>query len=68
MPSEQKDIDGVPDRTPSDDDEEYDVIIVGAGAAGVGVGIALLHAGVENFVIVDRKTVGASFVAWPDET
>ena len=50
------------------DTEEFDVIIVGAGAAGVGVGIALLHAGVENFVIVDRKTVGASFAAWPDET
>ena len=48
--------------------EEYDVIIVGAGAAGVGVAIALVHAGVENFLIVDRDTVGSSFAAWPDET
>ena len=46
----------------------YDVIIVGAGAAGVGVAIALAHAGVENFLIVDRDTVGSSFAAWPDET
>tara|TARA_B100000886_G_scaffold45721_1_gene28085 strand:+ start:1222 stop:2394 length:1173 start_codon:yes stop_codon:yes gene_type:complete len=68
MTSRLKDIDGVPHTTSLDDDEEYDVIIVGAGAAGVGVGIALLHAGVENFLIVDRKTVGASFAAWPDET
>ena len=48
--------------------DEYDVIIVGAGAAGVGVAIALVHAGVENFLIVDRDTVGSSFAAWPEET
>ena len=47
--------------------DEYDVIIVGAGAAGVGVAIALVHAGVENFLIVDRDTVGSSFAAWPEE-
>ena len=33
---------------------QYDVIIVGGGAAGVGVAIALTHAGVENFLLVDR--------------
>ena len=41
--------------------KEFDAIIVGAGAAGIGVGIALEHAGVENFLIVDRDTVGSSF-------
>ena len=46
----------------------YDVIIVGAGAAGIGVAIALADAGVENFLIVDRDTVGSSFSSWPDET
>ena len=48
--------------------EEFDVIVVGGGAAGIGVGVSLLHAGVENFLIVERESVGASFSAWPDET
>ncbi len=46
----------------------YDAIVVGAGAAGVGVGVALKHAGIEDFVIVDRLGVGASFALWPAET
>lgn len=46
----------------------YDVIVVGGGAAGIGVSIALKHAGVENFLVLDRYYVGASFSAWPDET
>lgn len=48
--------------------KEFDAIIIGAGAAGIGVGISLQHAGVENFLIVDRDTVGSSFISWPDET
>ena len=48
--------------------KKFDVIIIGAGAAGIGVGIALEHAGVENFLIVDRGTVGSMFKSWPDET
>ena len=48
--------------------ETYDVVVVGGGAAGVGVSIALRHAGIENFVVLDRQTVGASFSAWPAET
>lgn len=47
---------------------EYDVLVIGAGAAGVGVATALRHAGVENFGIIDRATVGASFDRWPSET
>ncbi|MEM9411322.1 MAG: NAD(P)/FAD-dependent oxidoreductase [Planctomycetota bacterium] len=46
----------------------YDVIVIGGGAAGVGVSIALRHAGIENFVILERHRVGASFDAWPAET
>ena len=53
---------------PKVDSETYDVIIVGAGAAGIGVGIAIAHAGIENFLIVDRDTVGSSFSSWPEET
>ena len=46
----------------------FDVIIVGAGAAGIGVGIALAHAGVDNFLVIDRGSVGSSFASWPEET
>ena len=49
-------------------DNFYDVVVVGAGAAGVGVAVALAHAGIENFVVLDRHTVGASFASWPAET
>ena len=48
--------------------KEFDVIVVGAGAAGIGVGITLENVGIENFLIVDRDTVGSSFTSWPDET
>lgn len=46
----------------------YDVVVIGAGAAGVGVSIALRHAGIENFVVLERHSVGASFEGWPAET
>lgn len=46
----------------------YDVIVVGGGAAGVGVGITLKDAGIENFVVIDRDSVGSSFERWPAET
>lgn len=45
-----------------------DVVVVGGGAAGVGVSIALRHAGIENFAVLERHAVGASFAAWPAET
>ena len=53
------------ESNPKVDSEKYDVIIVGAGAAGIGVGIAIAHAGIENFLIVDRDTVGSSFLHGP---
>ena len=46
----------------------YDVVVVGGGAAGVGISIALKHAGIENYLVLERDAVGASFAAWPDET
>ena len=56
------------DVAKSTDGSPYDVIVVGAGAAGVGVGISLQHVGIENYLVVDRASVGASFAAWPAET
>ena len=49
-------------------DETYDVVVVGGGAAGVGVAVTLQHAGVEDLVVLERHTIGASFAAWPAET
>lgn len=46
----------------------YDVAVVGAGAAGVGVAVTLIHAGVDNFVVLERRGVGSSFASWPAET
>ena len=54
--------------TTSANTEPYDVVVVGAGAAGVGVAITLQHADIENFVVLERDSVGASFDSWPDET
>ena len=48
--------------------ETFDVVVVGAGAAGIGVSVALRHAGIENFVVLERHTIGASFSMWPKET
>ena len=46
----------------------YDIVIVGAGAAGLGLGVTLRDLGIENFVILDRSAVGASFLRWPRQT
>ncbi len=45
-----------------------DIVIVGAGAAGLGFGVTLRHLGIENFAILDRAAVGASFLRWPRQT
>ena len=44
---------------------DVDIVVVGAGAAGIGFGVTLHHLGIENFVILDRSAVGASFLRWP---
>ena len=49
-------------------DDLLNVVIVGGGAAGVGVSVALAHAGIENFVVLERHSAGASFARWPAET
>ena len=43
----------------------FDIVVVGAGAAGLGIGVTLRDLGIENFVILDRAAVGASFLRWP---
>ncbi len=43
----------------------FDVVVVGAGAAGIGFGATLRHLEIDNFVILDRATIGASFLRWP---
>ena len=48
--------------------ETFDAVVIGGGAAGVGVSVALKHAGIENFAVLERETVGASFASWPAET
>ena len=49
-------------------DKPYDVVVVGGGAAGIGVGVAIKHAGIQDFAILERYKVGASFESWPAET
>ena len=44
-----------------------DVVIVGAGAAGVGMAATLKDFGIEDFLLLDRHEVGASFMRWPAE-
>ena len=68
MASDTKHNSKAEDVTLIDLSKEFDVIVVGAGAAGIGVGITLENVGIENFLIVDRDTVGSSFISWPDET
>lgn len=46
----------------------YDAVVIGGGAAGVGVAIALKDAGLDDYVVLERYRVGASFSAWPAET
>ena len=43
----------------------FDIVIVGAGAAGLGLGVTLRDLGIDNFVILDRAAIGASFLRWP---
>jgi len=47
--------------------DRFEVVIVGAGAAGIGCGVVLKYLGIENFVILERHQVGASFRRWAEE-
>ena len=44
-----------------------DVAVVGAGPAGLGTAIALKDAGVGNYVVLERSSIGESFRRWPQE-
>jgi len=47
--------------------QAVDIVIVGAGPAGIGCGVVLKDLGIENFTILERDEVGASFTRWPEE-
>ncbi|MBT2571509.1 NAD(P)/FAD-dependent oxidoreductase [Planococcus sp. ISL-110] len=44
------------------------ITIIGAGPAGIGMGVLLRQSGVEDFVIIEKDTVGSTFFQWPKET
>lgn len=43
-----------------------DIVIVGAGAAGIGMGVLLQKMGLD-FIILEKESIGASFLKWPSE-
>jgi thioredoxin reductase len=47
---------------------KYDVLIIGAGPSGIGTAITLMEFGVKNILVVDKESIGASFLLWPKET
>ena len=47
--------------------DSYDVVIVGAGAAGIGIGSLLQLLEIDDFVLLERHEIGASFNRWPKE-
>ncbi|MBP0018419.1 MAG: NAD(P)-binding domain-containing protein [Cyanobacteria bacterium SBLK] len=47
--------------------DRVEIVIVGAGAAGIGCGVVLKDLGIENFIILERHQIGASFRRWPVE-
>jgi thioredoxin reductase len=47
--------------------EVVEVAVIGAGATGVGVGVALKDFGIQNFALLERYKIGASFARWPAE-
>lgn len=44
------------------------IIIIGGGAAGIGMGITLKELGIDDFLILEKKQIGQSFLSWPKET
>lgn len=43
------------------------LVIVGAGPSGIGLGILLKKMNFEDFVILEKEEIGASFRKWPKE-
>jgi cation diffusion facilitator CzcD-associated flavoprotein CzcO len=50
-----------------EDIEELAIAVIGGGAAGVGSGAVLSDLGIEDFALLEREEVGASFKQWPEE-
>ncbi|AXJ13821.1 NAD(P)/FAD-dependent oxidoreductase [Streptococcus pluranimalium] len=48
--------------------KDYKIIIVGAGAAGIGFGAALQQLGIEDYLILEKGSIGDSFLKWPRTT
>jgi putative flavoprotein involved in K+ transport len=48
--------------------QSYTVVIVGAGPSGLGTAMCLREIGINDYVILERDSVGASFKHWPKET
>jgi len=46
---------------------EFKATVVGLGPAGVGCALALQRAEVENVLVVEAETIGATFRRWPDQ-
>lgn len=52
MPADKEVTDTIETASIEVHDGIFDAIVVGGGAAGIGVAISLMHAGIENFVVV----------------
>ncbi len=46
---------------------DLEVVVVGAGPAGIGCALALRRAGIENVLLLEAVSVGASFRRWPEQ-
>lgn len=46
---------------------KLDAVIIGAGPAGLGCSLSLRRRGVERMLILEARSVGSSFTAWPKE-
>lgn len=46
----------------------HQVIIVGAGPAGIGLGVALQDFGISDFIVLEKNSIGSTFLKWADET
>ncbi|MBI5974855.1 NAD(P)/FAD-dependent oxidoreductase [Staphylococcus canis] len=49
-------------------EQHHRIVIIGAGAAGIGMAVTLKTLDVEDVLVIDRETIGASFKKWPKTT
>ncbi|WP_282803734.1 NAD(P)-binding domain-containing protein [Secundilactobacillus kimchicus] len=48
--------------------DQHSIVIIGAGPAGIGLGVALQNYGINDFLILEKETIGHSFESWNPET